>query len=146
MGTRRKGREIALQALYRTEMTGDESGEGMELLWQHFEAPVDARRFGMELVRGVTEERERIDALLTDAAENWSLSRLSRVDLNILRIGVHELLHPEGASTAVVIDEAIEIARLYGSDESAHFVNGILDAVAGKLGVREPREAGRSSE
>ncbi|MGH7855969.1 MAG: transcription antitermination factor NusB [Candidatus Binatia bacterium] len=136
-GPRRRGREIALQALYRMEITGDESGEGTELLWQHFEAPPDARQFAVELVRGVVEQRERIDHLINDAVENWNLARLSRVDLNILRIGAYELLATREIPTSVVLDEAIEIARRYGSDDSSQFVNGVLDSVAGTLGVRE---------
>jgi N utilization substance protein B len=138
MGARRQARELALQALYRMEITGDASAEGIDLLWQSFDAPPAARSFAVDLVRGVVAERTRIDQLLADAAENWSLGRFARVDLNVLRIGVHELLHPEsGAPTRVALDEAIEIARRYAGDESAEFVNGILDAVAGVLGVRD---------
>ena len=131
MGVRRKAREVALQALYRMEITGDPSAAGLELCWQHFEAPIEARKFAVELYRGVIAERERIDELLADAAENWSLPRLSRVDLNILRIGVHELL--AGTPTPIVVNEAIEIGRRYGSEDSPQFVNGILDHVAGTL-------------
>jgi N utilization substance protein B len=128
---------MALQALYRTEMTGDDSGEGVEVLWQHFEATPDAREFAADLIRGVNGHRERIDALINDAIEHWNLARLSRVDLNILRIGAYELLATREIPTSVVLNEAIEIARRYGSDESSHFVNGVLDHIAGALGVRE---------
>jgi len=142
MASRREGREVALQALYRTELTGDASPEAMELLWRHFEAPIDARGFALEIVHGVLADRERIDQLLAEAAENWSLGRLSRVDLTILRIAVYELLHQsERVPTSVALDEAIEMARRYGGEESSPFVNGVLDQVAGKLGVRERREA-----
>jgi N utilization substance protein B len=142
MGSRRQGREIALQALYRAEVTGDAAPESLELLWQHFEAPAGARQFAIELVRGVLADRERIDRLLADAAEHWSLSRLSRVDLSILRIATFEMLqHRPGVPTSVAIDEAIEIARRYGGEESSQFVNGLLDHVAGRLGIRERREA-----
>src|SRR5437016_5487808 len=71
MATRRQSREIALQALYRIELTGDASPEALELLWQHFEAPLDARGFALSLVHGVLAQREAIDQLLADAAENW---------------------------------------------------------------------------
>jgi N utilization substance protein B len=129
---------MALQALYRMEITGDESGEGTERLWKHFEgASEEARRFAAELVRGVIDERERIDELLAEATENWSLGRLSRVDLNILRIGAHEMLRVGSLPTSVVINEAIEIARRYGTVETGQFVNGILDRIAGMLGVRD---------
>jgi N utilization substance protein B len=128
---------MALQALYRVEITGDESPEGLELLWENFQAPPEARRFAVELVQGVVAERERIDQLIAEAAEHWSLSRIARVDLNVMRIAIYEMLarvNPPG----IAIDEAIEIARRYGGEESAQFVNGILDHVAGVLGLRDP--------
>jgi N utilization substance protein B len=138
---RREGRELALQALYRIELTGDFSPEAAELLWQHFEAPRLARGFALELVGRVLAERGRIDELVADAADNWSLGRISRVDLNVLRIGACELLSAsDRVPTSVVIDEAIEIARRYGGEESSEFVHGILDQIAGRLGVREPRD------
>jgi N utilization substance protein B len=139
---RRGGRELALQALYRVELTGDSSPGAIELLWRHFEAPLAARGFALELVHGVLAERERIDELVATAADNWSIGRISRVDLNILRIAACELLRPQDrVPTSVVIDEAIEIARRYGGEESSQFVNGILDHIAGLLGVRERRES-----
>lgn len=141
MAARRHGREIALQALYRMELTGDESPEALELLWQHFEAPLDARGFAVELVQGVLAERERIDALIAEAAENWSLPRLSRVDLSVLRLATHELLQRDlRVPTRVILDEAIEIARRFGGEESSQFVNGVLDQIAGRLGLRDRRE------
>jgi len=142
MASRRQSREIALQALYRIELTGDTSPEALELLWQHFQAPVDARGFAVELVHGVLADREAIDRLLAEAAENWSLARLSRVDLNVLRLAAHELLlRDERVPTRVILDEAIEIARRYGGEDSAQFVNGVLDCVAGHLGMRDRRES-----
>ena len=147
MGPRRQGREMALQALYRAELTGDVSPEAIELLWEHFEAPIDARGFALDLVHGVLERRDEIDAQLGEAAENWSLARFSRVDLNVLRIAVYELLlHDERVPTSVVIDEAIEIARRYGGEESSQFVNGVIDRIAGTLGVRERREPSEAAK
>lgn len=138
MGVRRQGREIALQALYRVEMTGDESPASLAFLWEHFEAPPAGRGFAEELLNGVRAERRRIDELLAGALENWSLARLSRVDVTVLRIATYELLHGgERVPTRVVIDEAIEIARRFGGEESSQFVNGVLDQVAGVLGIRE---------
>ena len=148
MGRRRQGREMALQALYRAEVTGDTSPQAIELLWQHFEAPIEARGFALEIVHGVLERQSDIDGRLGEAADNWSLARFSRVDLNVLRIAVYELLQrDERVPTSVVIDEAIEIARRYGGEESSQFVNGILDRIAGMLGIRErvtPSEAAKS--
>ncbi len=140
MATRRQGRELALQALYRVEVVGDESPEALELLWENFEAPIDARGFAVELVHGVLAEREKLDGLIADAAENWSVARLSRVDLSVLRIATLELEKRDPRTPArVVLDEAIEIARRYGGEESSQFVNGVLDQIANKIGVVEPK-------
>jgi len=142
MSQRRGGRELALQALYRIELTGDSSPAAIELLWEHFEAPLAARGFALELVHGVLAERGRIDELVAAAAENWSIGRISRVDLSILRIATCELLRlHDRLPTSIVIDEAIEIARRYGGEESSQFVNGILDHIAGLLGIRAGRES-----
>jgi len=150
MGKRRQGREMALQALYRAEVTGDPSPQATELLWEHFEAPIEARGFALDLVHGVLERRDDIDERLAAVAENWSLGRLSRVDLNVLRIAVYELLQrDERVPTSVILDEAIEIARRYGGEESSQFVNGILDRIAGLIGRserREPSEAVRHGD
>ncbi|MEA2626513.1 MAG: transcription antitermination protein NusB [Candidatus Binatota bacterium] len=140
MGLRRKAREIAVQALYRIDVTGDESIAAFELLWDHFDAPREAKAFAAELVQGVRSERERIDALIAQALENWSLGRLSRVDVNVLRVATWELLHPAAVPPSGAINEAIEIARRFGGDEARQFVNGVLDEIAGILGVR-PRTA-----
>ena len=146
MSTRREARELALQALYRVEVVGDESPEALELLWENFEAPIDARGFAVELLGGVLAGREAIDALIADAAENWSVARLSRVDLNVIRIAVFELQHRDPRTpTRVVLDEAIEIARRYGGEASSQFVNGVLDQIAGRLGVREPKPGDASA-
>src|SRR5258706_3902288 len=141
MGRRRQGREMALQALYRAEVTGDSSPQAIELLWEHFEAPIGARGFALELVHGVLERRTDIDGRLGEVAENWSLGRFSRVDLNVLRIAVYELLQrDERVPTSVVLDEAIEIARRYGGGGSSQFVNGILHRVADTPGIPERPE------
>ena len=148
MGARRKGRELAVQALYRMELTGDESASGSTGLWEHFESTAEARGFASSLVNGVVAERGEIDALLEQVLENWSVARLSRVDLNVLRVGAYELRHPGDVPTAVVLDEAIEVARRFGGEEAAQFVNGVLDRVADRLGVRDllrPAVKGASS-
>ena len=138
MGTRREARELALQALYQLDVTGEgDPGRGLALFWTHFEAPDDVRGFARELVQGVGEHRERIDALVAESAEHWRLPRLSRVDLNLLRLATFELLARPDIPASVTINEAIEIARRFGSEDSAAFVNGVLDHVAGVLGVKE---------
>ena len=136
MGTRREARELALQALYQLDMTAEGDGnEGLGLFWSHFDRPGEVRDFARELVAGVRERRPAIDELIENAAEHWRLSRLSKVDLNLLRIATFELMDRAEIPASVTLNEAVEIARRFGTDESAAFVNGVLDAIARKLDV-----------
>ena len=127
MGVRRRARELALQMLYQHEL----SGEPPEAIQSDFEewknAPEAAREFADELLRGTLEHLDEIDALLARQTAHWKLDRLAAVDRNILRIAMFELLHHEETPPAVVIDEAIEIAKRFGAQESSRFVNGVLD-------------------
>jgi N utilization substance protein B len=141
MGMRRKGRELALQALYQIDVRGDDGGSALRLFWEHCDAPTDARSFAEELVGGVLEERARVDELIASCSENWRLGRLSHVDRNILRVATYELLRRRDVPASVAIDEAIEIAKRFGSDESATFVNGVLDSVAATVGAKERTRA-----
>ena len=142
MGDRRIARELALQALYKLDMLGDASMPGtLGLFWEHFvpeglERGGEGERFAHELVAGVEANRTRIDELIAAAAEHWQLPRLSRVDLNVLRLATFELLERPEIPAAVTINEAIEIARRYGSEDSPAFVNGVLDQIRRELGVR----------
>jgi N utilization substance protein B len=137
MGSRRAARELALQALYQLDVLGDVGGEptSLALFWEHFapEADPENRRFARELVAGVRADVERIDGLIAAAAEHWRLPRLARVDLNLLRLGVYELLERAEIPASVTLDEAVEIARRFGSEESAAFVNGVLDHIARQI-------------
>jgi len=134
MGARRRGRELALQALYQLEVSGESAG-GLDAFFKQADAGDRAKAFAAALVAGVRERLEQIDQLITGASEHWRFERLSRVDLSVLRIAGFELLS-SNAPTSVVLDEAIEIARRFGTQESATFVNGILDQIAGQLGVK----------
>ena len=138
MGTRRRGRELALQALYQMEVAEPGSIAAARNLWSHFGEPEETQRFAAELVEGVLEHRERIDALIVASSEHWRLSRLPQVDRNILRVATYELLGCPDVPASVAIDEAIEIAKRFGSDESSQFVNGVLDHIAASLGARAP--------
>jgi len=134
MGARRAARELALQALYQLDVVGEgEAG----LFWSHFDAEQEVEAFARELVEGVAAHRERIDALIAASAEHWRLPRLARVDLSLLRLAVFELLARPDIPAPVTIDEAVEIARRFGSEDSPAFVNGVLDHIAQVLGVKE---------
>ena len=138
MGSRREARELALQALYQLDATAEEErAPSLALFWTHFEEPAEVQGFARELVEGVRANHERIDTLIGESAEHWRLSRLSRVDLNLLRLATFELLARPDIPVSVTLNEAIEIARRFGSENSAGFVNGVLDHIAGVLGVKE---------
>jgi transcription antitermination protein NusB len=133
-GSRSRARECALQALYKVDLAGGEpldalahaalSGEGPE--------PVEgeALSFAEELVRGVCQDRASLDELIESHSHNWRVERMARVDRNVLRLAVWELLHHGGVPRKVVLNEAIELAKKFGSEESGAFINGILDKLA----------------
>jgi transcription antitermination protein NusB len=129
-GTRRKGRELALQALYQIEITNDPSVGAVELFLRHFEGTPQAKEFARRLVSGVVSQRPAIDQKIEQCTENWKLVRLAKVDLVILRMATYELMFCPDIPNAVSLDEAIEIGKRFGSADSANFINGVLDQVA----------------
>lgn len=129
MSTRRKSREIALQALYQAEMSGAEPTD-LSLLKENFEVAKKGIPYAQILVNGIVEQREKIDAVIRQYAKNWRVDRMSVIDRNLLRIGIYELLFQEDVPHTVVINESIEIAKKYGTDDSSSFINGILDAIS----------------
>jgi len=137
---RRASRQAALQVLYaldvgrRTERSPTD--EMFEAVAAHFELPEGARAFAKELVTGVAGHRHEIDALIAEHATNWRVERMAAVDRNVLRMAVYEMRYGATPCT-VAIDEAVELARRFGSERSSAFVNGVLDAVARRLEARE---------
>ncbi|HLI73580.1 MAG TPA: transcription antitermination factor NusB [Acidimicrobiales bacterium] len=123
-GPRHEARERALGLLYEAEM---KRSEPLEVL---AELRVPADPFAAELVTGVAEHGARIDELIAGAAERWELERMPAVDRSILRLGTFELLAELGTPVAVVIDEAVELAKQYSTEASGSFVNGVLSTVA----------------
>jgi len=140
MGLRHVGREFALKALYRIDICGGATNEELVLFFESFPADQRAREFPMQLLDGVRREQATLDKHLADALEHWSVRRLSRVDHNILRIAIFELLAMDDIPARVTFDEAIELAKCYGDQESGRFVNGVLDEIAGRLGLRNKGE------
>ena len=128
-----------MQALYQIDLRGEVTAEALRLFWEQCDAGPRAKEFAAPLVAGVVEQRPRIDELIAAASEHWRFERLSAVDVNVLRVATFELLRG-GIPTSVVLDEAIEIARRFGTTESAVFVNGVLDQIAAQLGVKEPAQ------
>jgi N utilization substance protein B len=141
MGLRHTGRELALKALYQTDIRGEASNQDLALFFESF-AGQRTDAFALRLLDGAWRERALIDQILADALEHWSIGRLSRVDHNILRIAVYELLRIHDIPARVTIDEAIELAKTYGDQNSGRFVNGVLDQVAQRLNLKEKGEEG----
>lgn len=134
MGARRSGREAALQMLFQQEIAGTTADRTIQLFWSTFEADPEGRSYADEIVRGVVEGLTEIDAEIARASQNWRLERMSRVDRNLLRLGAWELLKRPEVPRAVILDEAVELAKSFGTDESSAFVNGVLDRIATNLG------------
>jgi N utilization substance protein B len=161
---RRSSRQAALQVLYAAEL-GGRAEPGLSLarattafgaVGSHFELPEGARAFAKELVTGVAEHREEIDARIAASSTHWRIERMATVDRNVLRLAIWEMIW--GATPpSVAIDEAIELARRFGGERSPAFVNGVLDAVSRNFAlaveevaadpnaIREP-EPGSASE
>jgi transcription antitermination protein NusB len=136
-GNRRKGRELALQALYQIEITGDASGAAVDLFLGHFEGGPKPKEFARRLVSGVVSQRVEIDRLIEQCTEHWKLMRLAKVDLVILRMATYELIFCPDIPLQVSLDEAIEIGKRYGTDDSASFLNGVLDQIARSSGAKQ---------
>jgi N utilization substance protein B len=133
VGARRKAREFALQMLYQADAAGTPIDEVADRFWDDRRAPQDVRLFADRLARGTAGALSTIDPLLAEHLEHWRLDRLAIVDRNVLRLAVYEFLHEPDTPPIVVIDEAIEVARKFGGEESWQFTNGILDAVRKRL-------------
>ena len=129
MRLRTRAREYALQMLYQAEITQDSIGYVQELFWQSENAPDLVREFANPLVEGTFEHREAIDSAIRSTADNWTLERMPIVDLCILRSATYELLYLVDIPPAVSINEAVELAKTYSTDDSPKFVNAVLDRI-----------------
>jgi len=142
LGTRRMAREVALQILYQLDVQEElPSDDAVALFWSSFGEGGDPagdghRAFAEVLVRGVREHLGEIDAVIARASRNWRLERMARVDRNLLRLAVYELKCSADVPAKVAINEAIEIAKRFGTAESPAFINGILDACLMELRPR----------
>jgi N utilization substance protein B len=129
MRKRTKAREYALQLLYQMDVTHAESAPAIQEFWAHHPASGDVKQFATRLVQGAIEHRDDIDRLIASYASNWDIARMAVVDRNILRLGAYELLYLEEVPPKVCLNEAVELAKRFGDEESSKFVNGILDAI-----------------
>lgn len=144
MGTRRRSRELALQFLYQFDTLSETSqnaegiasggpslDEELELFWEGHGDRVqgEMRDFASTLIRGTCANLAHIDGIITGYSENWRLSRMSKIDRNILRLALYELVYLSGIPPAVTINEAVELGKRFGTEESGSFINGILDKI-----------------
>lgn len=137
MGLRRTARECALQMLYQYDVGRQPAEEVLRFFWEMNEHPGRVREFANELFRGSVERMTEIDAKIQQHTRHWRINRLAAVDRNILRLGVYELLSSRSTPATVVINEALEIAKKFSTNESAQFVNGVLDSIKKDLQQRE---------
>ena len=124
---RHDARERAFHLLYETEMKGNAIADVLAAL------PVDPDEFAAQLVVGVGENPDDLDAVIASHARNWDVDRMPALDRAILRLATYELIHRPDVPTAVVISEAVELAKSYSTDDSSRYVNGVLSAVAGAV-------------
>ena len=150
---RRKARECALQVLYLLEATlpvistepdakkeraplstaASAVDDALHNFFANFEAPPKGQRFASTLVRGVVTHSEELDALIGRHADTWRVERMAMVDRNVLRLAAFELKDDPNVPTRVILDEAVELSKRFGSQQSSAFVNGIIDGVAREL-------------
>ncbi|MCI0569591.1 MAG: transcription antitermination factor NusB [Myxococcaceae bacterium] len=135
MGARRMGRERALQALYQLEVSQGTAEDALQAAWsagaeESGKPDPEAQRFARDLVEGVRTHRAEIDTLIEEHSHNWRLDRMSRIDRNILRLGVYELKCRADIPRRVTLNEMIELGKAFGTEESSSFINGLLDRVA----------------
>jgi len=137
VGAQTSGREAALQVLFAAEAGAAPEERALFDFWREFPGDAEGRSYAEELVRGVAAERPALDGHISGASEHWRIERMTRIDRNVLRIGTWELLFRPETPLAVILDEAVELAKRFGTEESGAFVNGVLARIAAEC-RREP--------
>jgi N utilization substance protein B len=129
MGARRKARELALQMLFQHDLSGNEPGMITSTFEDLQKSKPNTREFAVKIFQGTVDHLQEIDDMIQRQADNWRLSRMAVVDRNIIRMSVYEFMHETDTPKLVIIDEAIEIAKKFGTQKSSQFINGILDGI-----------------
>jgi transcription antitermination factor NusB len=143
MGKRRRARELALQVLFHLEYNPGDPDVNFDRVCLSFSPPKESRAFARQLVQGVWLNREGLDRLIAKSSRNWRVERMSRVDRNILRMAVFEVMYMKGIPPKVSIDEAVELGKRFGTEESGAFINGVLDHIVNTL---SPEREGEKDE
>jgi N utilization substance protein B len=140
IGRRTRARERALQALYQIDVAAAGIDDALQSFWRSFEPTErEVQELAEQLVRGVAKDRRRVDDLIEGVSTNWRLDRMAKVDRNVLRMATWELVEGD-APVKVVINEAIELGKKYGSESTGAFVNGVLDKILQGLPATRKRE------
>ena len=134
MGKRRSSRELTLKFLYQSEMNKGNIEEQMKIFIERNSSNGEVEDFMESLVKSIYKEMGEIDKIIQECSDNWILDRMTVIDRNILRMGTCELLFDFLTPPKVVINEAIDIAKKYGNEDSPEFINGILDKIHKKIG------------
>jgi transcription antitermination factor NusB len=129
MRKRTKARECALQVLYAMDIRKGSKREVSESYWQENKESLEIKKFAMDLIDGTLVKMSKIDQLITKYADNWRIERMAVIDRNIIRMAIYELLYTADIPPKVAINEAVELAKKFGDDESGSFVNGVLDKI-----------------
>ncbi len=137
MGARTTAREAALQMLFAIDATGSDVEQAILDFWRELPGDAEGREYADQLVRGVRQSLEQLDERIRAASQNWRIERMARIDRNALRLGTYELSTRSDVPRAVILDEAVELAKRFGSDESSKFVNGVLDRIAEDMGRKD---------
>jgi transcription antitermination protein NusB len=133
MGARTSARHAALQLLYALELADEPAEAVIRAFWRETPGDPEGRPYADLLVTGVRQEQTTIDQRIVSASQNWRIERMTPVDRNLLRIAAYELEFVDDVPRAVAIDEAVEIAKRFGSEESSKFINGVLEKIASDL-------------
>lgn len=141
MGARRTARERALQALYQLDMSGGTAEDALTSAWESVANDIPkpdpaALTFARELVLGVVQHLAEVDQLIEEHSHNWRIERMDRIDRNVLRLAIFELKYRDDIPRKVTINEAVELARTFGTEASSAFINGLVDRVAVALGKK----------
>jgi transcription antitermination factor NusB len=142
MGKRRRARELAIQVLFHMEYNPGDPGESFDRVCESFGPPKEVRAYSREVVLGVWENKADLDRLIRRSSKNWRVERMSRVDRNILRMAIYEVVYRKDVPPKVSIDEAVELGKRYGTEESGAFINGILDHIYNALKVVDVERQG----
>ncbi len=137
-GARHKAREIALQVLYEFDSVEHKPDEALDHVLSRVEITEDVAAFARELIHGVIENREHLDQNIREFAPAWPLDQISIIDRNILRLAIFEILHNRKIPVKVAINEAVELAKTFGSDSSSRFINGVLGSVSNLIINKKP--------